>query len=114
MDNAGPRYQNAPVSGGGNAMDGTSNQAPGATLPTAAAGSDEPGDKTNFMYREHASNLWIGILVSGAVVVVALILWGIYRYRDAGRQLTFTAPAPSPGWHFVRSSSRSVEAVLHD
>jgi hypothetical protein len=63
-------------------MEETRSQAPGATLPNPAAGSDEPGEESNFMYREHASNLWIGVLVSGAVVVVILTLWGIYRYWD--------------------------------
>lgn len=61
-------------------MDGTSDRTP---AQATAANSDEPSDHDNFMYREHASNLWIGILVSGAVVTVALILWGIYRYWDA-------------------------------
>src|SRR5262245_7853798 len=34
------------------------------------------------MYRTHASNPWIYGLVIASVVVVALVIWGVYRYWD--------------------------------
>lgn len=49
-------------------------------LEAAVAGSDEPRDPASFMYRVHASNPWIYVLVIGSVVVVAVLIWGIYRY----------------------------------
>ncbi len=49
-------------------------------LEAAIAGVDEPRSPTNFMYRVHASNPWIYSLVIGSVVVVAVVIWGIYRY----------------------------------
>ncbi len=49
-------------------------------LEAAIAGIDEPRDQTSFMYRAHASNPWIYALVIGSVVVVAVVIWGIYRY----------------------------------
>jgi len=51
-------------------------------LKSATAGSDEPRDADSLMYRKHASNPWIYALVIGSVVVVALTIWGIYRYWD--------------------------------
>ena len=51
-------------------------------LKSATAGSDEPRDSGSLMFRKHASNPWIYALVIGSVVVVALVIWGIYRYWD--------------------------------
>ena len=51
-------------------------------LEAAIAGVDEPRSPANFMYREHASNPWIYTLVIGSVVVVAVVIWGVYRYWD--------------------------------
>jgi len=51
-------------------------------LTSATAASDEPQDSGSLMYRKHASNPWIYALVIGSVVVVALVIWGIYRYWD--------------------------------
>ena len=49
-------------------------------LEAAIAGIDEPRDPASFMYRVHASNPWVYALVIGSVVVVAVVIWGIYRY----------------------------------
>lgn len=43
---------------------------------------DEPQNPASIMYRTHASNPWIYGLVIASVVVVALVIWGIYRYWD--------------------------------
>jgi hypothetical protein len=49
-------------------------------LRASMAGVDEPKSEKNFMYRAHATNGWIYGLVAASIVVVALILWGVYRY----------------------------------
>jgi hypothetical protein len=51
-------------------------------LAAAVASIDEPRDSRSVMYRAHASNPWIYGLVIASVVVVALVIWGIYRYWD--------------------------------
>lgn len=42
--------------------------------------AQEPQSESSFMHRAHASNPWVYLLVGGSVAVVALLLWGIYRY----------------------------------
>jgi hypothetical protein len=49
-------------------------------LQTLVPDRDEPRDPGNFMYRTHASNELIWLLVGGALVIVAVVLWGIFRY----------------------------------
>jgi len=49
-------------------------------LESATAGADEPQNPTSFMYRVHASNGWIYLLVCSSIVVIALLLWGVFRY----------------------------------
>ena len=51
-------------------------------LEAGIAGIDEPRDPASFMYRVHASNAWIYTLLAGAVVAVAVVIWGIYRDWD--------------------------------
>jgi hypothetical protein len=51
-------------------------------LNTLLRDKDEPNDPKNFMYRSHASNTWIAVLVVGALVIIALVLWGVFRYWD--------------------------------
>jgi hypothetical protein len=45
--------------------------------------NDEPDDPRSLMYRSHASNLSIRLLVSSSIVLVAVVLWGIFRYWDS-------------------------------
>ena len=61
-------------------------------LGAAIAGIDEPRDSASVMYRTHASNPWIYALIIASVVVVALVIWGIYRYWDVA-----TSPKATEG-----------------